>query len=136
VEYAIDEASNTVRQVWQYGQERGSDLYSPLYGNVQDLPVTHNRLMAAGNVQAAAGFLARTVELTYPDNTVVFEAAVQFRSSGSTGTHPGQYDYAGQTIRISLYPNEPFSWPVIGLIPARISPAPSGLGLRRPGIRL
>ncbi len=106
VEYAIDEGNNTVRQVWQYGLERGQDLYSPLFGNVQDLAQTHNRMFAAGMNQGASGPQARTVEVTYPGNTVVFEAAVQFRNLGATGTDFGQYDYVHQTIRLPLYPND------------------------------
>jgi arylsulfate sulfotransferase len=106
VEYAIDESGGTVRQVWQYGLERGQDLYSPLFGNVQDLPQTHNRILSAGNNQGAVSAQARSVEVTYPGNTVVFEAVAQFRNLGATGTAFGQYDYAWQTVRLSLYPNE------------------------------
>jgi arylsulfate sulfotransferase len=107
VEYAVDENANTVRQVWQYGLERGTDLYSPLFGDVQELPQTRNRLIAAGMNQGAAGPQARTVEVTYPGNAVVFEAAVLFRNLAATGTAYGQYDVAPHTIRLPLYPKHP-----------------------------
>ncbi|MGD0781773.1 MAG: aryl-sulfate sulfotransferase [Candidatus Aminicenantales bacterium] len=107
VEYAVDENNFTVRQVWAYGLERGQELYSPLFGNAQDLAQTHNRLMGSGMVQGAAGAQAKAVEVTYPGNTVVFEAAVMFRNLAATGTAFGQYDYVYQTVRLPLYPNEP-----------------------------
>jgi arylsulfate sulfotransferase len=111
VEYAIDENANTVHQVWQYGLERGTELYSPLFGNVQDLAQTHNRLIAAGMNQGAAGPQARAVEVTYPGNIVVFEAAVLFRNLAATGTAYGQYDVAPYTIRLPLYPQNPVILP-------------------------
>ncbi len=107
VEYAIDEGSNSVRQVWQYGLERGQELYSPLFGNVQDLPQTHNRMITAGMNQGAAGPQARIVEVTYPGNVLVFEAAILFRNLASIGTVFGHYDFIQRAVRLTLYPNEP-----------------------------
>ena len=45
VEYEIDESAMTVRQVWQYGEERGPDYHSPIISDVDLLPSTGNRLI-------------------------------------------------------------------------------------------
>ncbi len=106
VEYQVDEPDKTVQQLWEYGMERGAPFYSPFFGGVQILDATANRLVAAGMNQGASGPQAGTVEVTYPGNTVVFEAAVQFRNLEATGPAFGQYDYVHQTIRLPLYPND------------------------------
>ena len=113
VEYAVDESVHTVFQVWEYGMERGTDLYSPFAGNVQDLAMTGNRLFTAGMNQGTAGPQARIVEVAYPGNAVVFEAAVLFRNLASTGTAYGQYDLADFMTRLPLYPPEPLLRPRI-----------------------
>jgi len=107
VEYKIDGAGLNVRQVWQYGLERGGDLYSPLFGNVDELPLTHNRLMATGMDQPASGSYAKVVELTYPGKAVVFEATLQFKKAPSPALTFGQYDIVHRTVRTSLYLVEP-----------------------------
>lgn len=49
VEYLIDEAKMTVRQLWQYGKERGSELFTPFIGDVDYLP-GGNRLVTFGGI--------------------------------------------------------------------------------------
>lgn len=51
VEYAIDEEAGTIRQVWQYGKERGLDMYSAITSEVDVLERTNNRLITAGNIR-------------------------------------------------------------------------------------
>ena len=43
VQYRIDETDHTIRQVWQYGKERGEELYSERCGDADYLP-NGNRL--------------------------------------------------------------------------------------------
>lgn len=107
VEYKIDDVGLNVRQVWQVGLERGEELYSPLFGSVDELPSTHNRLIATGINQGANGPNAKVVEVTYPGKTVVFEAALKFKNLASTGATFGQYDLVHRTVRTSLYLSEP-----------------------------
>ncbi len=107
VEYKIGDAGLSVQQVWQYGLERGTDLYSPLFGNVDELPATHNRLIATGMDQGASGSYAKVVEVTYPDKTVVFEAALQFKNAPFPAATYGQYDLVHRTVRTALYLVEP-----------------------------
>ncbi|MFT7620984.1 MAG: hypothetical protein ACI9WU_000145 [Myxococcota bacterium] len=47
VEYRIHEPSLTVEQVWSYGRDR-PDLYSPIVGDADELPLTGNVLSVFG----------------------------------------------------------------------------------------
>lgn len=49
VEYEIDEEAGTIRQVWQYGAERGSELFTPFIGDADYLE-NGNRLVTFGGV--------------------------------------------------------------------------------------
>lgn len=85
VEYEIDEEARTVRQVWQYGEERGPALYSSNISDVDYLPRTGNRLLISGNIEAPVRS-AKVVEVAYPSGQVVFEATVLFKNRFATGT--------------------------------------------------
>ena len=106
VEYAIDEKQKTIRQVWQYGKERGKDLWSPITSDVDPLPQTGNRLITSGNVRASAeAGHAKLVEITYPDNKVVFEAKLFFKDALGTGEKSwGQFDIVFRVERYDLLP--------------------------------
>jgi arylsulfate sulfotransferase len=49
VEYQIDPEAGTVRQIWQYGKERGSELFAPFIGDADYLP-NGNRLACFGGI--------------------------------------------------------------------------------------
>lgn len=49
VEYQINEENMTVKQVWQYGKERGNELYCPYLGAVRILE-NNNRLICFGGI--------------------------------------------------------------------------------------
>ncbi len=49
VEYEIDEEAGTVRQIWQYGKERGSELFTPFIGDADYLE-NGNRLVTFGGI--------------------------------------------------------------------------------------
>ena len=85
VEYRIDESTLTVEQIWQYGLERGIDLYSPIVSDVDILP-NGNRLMTSGISFAADPPRARISEVTYPEKIVAFEATLSFRNTASTNS--------------------------------------------------
>jgi len=85
VEYEIDEEAHTVRQVWQYGEERGAELYSSNISDVDYLPQTGNRLLISGNIEAPRRS-AKIVEVSYPGRQVVFEATVLFRNRFAIGS--------------------------------------------------
>ena len=93
VEYKINEAERTITQVWQYGKERGLEMFSPITSDVDALP-NGNRLITSGNIRASGkpGH-GKMVEITYPDNEVVFEADIYFKDALGTGEKSwGQFD--------------------------------------------
>jgi arylsulfate sulfotransferase len=104
VEYEIDETAGTVRQVWQYGEERGQDFYSPIISDVDLLPQTGNRLITPG-VSFGAEPRAYVTEVTYPAGEVVFEAKILFRNAlGSGSPEWGQFDIVYRSERLPPYP--------------------------------
>ncbi|GAA4881942.1 aryl-sulfate sulfotransferase [Ferrimonas pelagia] len=50
VEYDIDEENMTVKQVWEYGKERGYDWYSPITSNVEYVPDRNTMFGFGGSV--------------------------------------------------------------------------------------
>jgi len=77
VEYAIDEAAMTVRQVWSYGKERGAETYSSIISSVQYLPETGHILFCPGyKVANANGMGGKIVEIDYLIKKVVFEMSI------------------------------------------------------------
>jgi arylsulfate sulfotransferase len=100
VEYKIDEDKMTIQQVWEYGKERGLDMFSGITSDVDILPLTNIRLITAGNVRL--GTLpphCKMIELTYPNNDVVFEANIFFKDANGSGARSwAQFDlvYRGQ----------------------------------------
>lgn len=95
VEYEIDEQAMTIRQVWEYGKERGISCFSSHVSSVQYLEQTNNRLYCPGmNNQLSTGYGGRVVEINPQTGEVVFEAEVH-----TTG-FPAFY----RANRISLYP--------------------------------
>ena len=68
VEYEIDDGAMTVRQTWEYGRERGSNLFTPVVGSAEYLP-NGNRLICFGAIaKDLDGDPVRWIEPT-PDST-------------------------------------------------------------------
>ncbi len=108
VEFEIDEEAMTMRQVWQYGKERGKEMSSPITSDVDALPQTGNRLITSGNVRGSGkpGH-AKMVEVTYPDNKVVFEADIFFKDAlGTKEKSWGQFDLVFRGERYPLVREE------------------------------
>ncbi|MEZ4994229.1 MAG: aryl-sulfate sulfotransferase [Saprospiraceae bacterium] len=105
VEYEINDTDRTIRQVWEYGRERGLDFFSGVTSDVDVLPKTNNRLITAGNVRL--GKLpphASMVEVTYPNNEVVFEANLYLKDAMGTGAQEwAQFDVVYRGERYPLY---------------------------------
>jgi len=87
VEYAIDEDTMTVRQVWEYGQNASERLYIGQVGNADELPTLDHVLVNFGYVSydnglspsptAPGASMIRIQEVTRDDNPqVVFDMAV------------------------------------------------------------
>ncbi len=102
VEYEIDEEKGTVRQVWQYGEERGAEIYSPNISDVDYLPETGNILFVSGNIAYQGEHYAKVIEVSRPGREVIFEATVLFKNKFSTGTGWAQADivYRGERVKL------------------------------------
>jgi len=103
VEYEIDEAAKTVKQVWQYGRERGPAYQSIIISDVDYLPTTQNRLLVSG-IQIGA-FTSYMTEVDNAGN-VIFEVVLTHKNSRATGDFAwGGFDISYRGHRMPLYPN-------------------------------
>jgi len=77
VEYEIDEVNMTIKQVWQYGKERGIQTYSRIQSDVDYLPGKNNMLVVPGwNVDNGGKFGGKVIEVNYSTREVLFEARI------------------------------------------------------------
>lgn len=105
VEYRIDPGQRTVRQVWEYGKERGDEIHSENISDVDYLPATGNRLLTSGNIQDLGIRQGRIIEVAYPGGDVVFEAVVRYSNAFSTGGGWAHSDIIYRGERLPLYPD-------------------------------
>ncbi len=84
VEYSIDKEEGTITQVWEYGSERGTELYSPIISDV-DVTDEQSRVITSGIIQENEP-MARIVEVDHPDKDVLFEAKITFKNALSNGS--------------------------------------------------
>ena len=108
-EFAINEKVMTAGLVWQFGQDRGENMYSTIISSCDRLPATGNRLISPGIVQIPPGSLdlcySQMIEVTYPGNQVVFQATSTFKNLLSGTAANGGFDLTYRSHRIpSLYP--------------------------------
>ncbi len=103
-EFRIDEAAKTVSQVWDYGRDRGTQLFSRIISAVDVLPVTGNRSMAPGIVLSGSGNYAKFVEIAYPSREVVFEATIKFKNYFAAPGATGILDNIYRSHRLTIYP--------------------------------
>lgn len=99
VEYEINASEKTVKQVWEFGKDRGEEAYSEIMGDVDLLPETGNRLLCFSGINYDASRYAKIIEVSYPDNMEIFEADIVFKNlnSGEVG------DIIYRAESISLY---------------------------------
>jgi arylsulfate sulfotransferase len=102
-EFHVDETAMTVQQVWQYGKERGAETFSRIISAVDLLPLTQNRLFCPGIVQTASGSYAKVIEVSYPDQEVIFEATLHFKNLLAP-PNTAIADNVYRSFRISIYP--------------------------------
>jgi hypothetical protein len=82
VEFAVDDASGTVREVWSYGAGAGERLFAGFQGGAIRLPNTGNTFISYGGICSldgkpanepdGANIRARLIEVT-PDREIVFD---------------------------------------------------------------
>ncbi len=96
VEYKIDEVNKTIKQVWQYGKERGIKTYSRIQSDVDYLPGKNNILFVPGwNVDNDGKFGGKVIELNYATREVLFEARI---------TPPSGQQTLHRAERLKIYP--------------------------------
>lgn len=76
VEYIIDEDAMTVKQIWQYGKERGLSTYASIVSDVDYHEAENTVLFAPGAFVDNGNFLygGKVIEVDYQSKEVVFEA--------------------------------------------------------------
>ena len=75
VEYEINDAEKSIRQVWQYGKERGRVCYGVAVSSVQPLEKTGHILFSPGvGTPNANGIGGKIIEVDYQTKEVVYEA--------------------------------------------------------------
>jgi arylsulfate sulfotransferase len=108
VEYAINEQTMEVTQVWEYGRTNGAALYTDKVGNADWLPHTGNVLITFGNVNYVDGLrpsafsptatMVRIKEVTHdPTPEVVFDL-VFFDYTNRASNYKGSYAYRSHRI--------------------------------------
>jgi arylsulfate sulfotransferase len=103
VEYEINETNKTFKQVWQYGKNRGIELFSSIVSDVDFLPETKNILMTSVFVSPKNTHRAKIVEVSPEDNAEVFEATVFFKSTNKGKKRGwGQTDILYRSERMEL----------------------------------
>lgn len=76
VEYEIDPVNMTIKQIWQYGKERGSETYSRIVSDVDFLNDVHHVVFSPGSVLSKTGPYGKVVEVDYQTKEVLFEATI------------------------------------------------------------
>ncbi len=104
VEYKIDVREMTVQQVWQYGKERGSELFSSIVSDADYLPETGNILMTSGFLNPRVNASGKIVEVDYETKEEVFEATLFYKNLNGTGELAwGQTDILYRSERIEFF---------------------------------
>ena len=64
VEYEINESNMTVKQVWQYGKDRGNEFHSIIVSDVDVMEETGNRFITSGTVNYNNQHYSKITEVT------------------------------------------------------------------------
>lgn len=103
VEYKINEKERTVKQIWQYGKERGPEFFSSIVSDVDYLQKTDNVLITSGFIKNETNLSAKIVEVDYNTSKVVFEATLNLKNENSNKASGwGQTDILYRSERIKL----------------------------------
>lgn len=76
VEYEIDEANKTIKQVWSYGKERGEETYSRIVSKVSYVASNNSVLFTPGAATNAGVPAGKVVEIDHATKNVLFEATI------------------------------------------------------------
>lgn len=76
VEFDIEAADRTVRQVWSYGKDRGEETYSRIVSDVDYDPAEDHVFFSPGAV-VIEDFYGKVIELDRASEAVLFEATIR-----------------------------------------------------------
>lgn len=76
VEYEIDEVNKTIKQVWEYGKERGEETYSRIVSKVSYVADNNSILFTSGSALNSGMPAGKVVEVDYDTKEVIFEATI------------------------------------------------------------
>ncbi len=76
VEYEIDETNKTIKQVWQYGKERGEETYARIVSKVSYVPGNNSILFTPGSSVSGGSAAGKVIEINYDSKEVIFEATI------------------------------------------------------------
>jgi len=76
VEYEIDEENMTIRQVWQYGKERGPETYSRIVSDVDFFPEENHVFFTPGAVNFNGDY-GKVIEIDRESGNILFEATIR-----------------------------------------------------------
>jgi len=103
VEYRVNENDKTVEQIWQYGKERGTMLFSSIVSDVDYLHITKNILVTSGFILPKANHSAKIIEVDYETGKEVFEATLYYKNlNGNRSSAWGQSDILYRSERLEL----------------------------------
>ena len=96
VEYEINAANKTVKQIWEYGKSRGAATFSHIVSDVDFLTGDNHVIFSPGAVNNTTNY-GKVVEVDYATQNILFEATLT----------PPQSFYGitfHRTERLNLYP--------------------------------
>ena len=99
VEYAIDEENMTIRQVWQFGKERGPDFFSAIISDV-DVNAIGNRVITAGIINE--GGPSSTIVEVDAQGEVWHEIELSFKNAFVNGSGWGNLDLCYRSEQVDL----------------------------------
>ena len=89
VEFAVDEANGTVRQVWSYGEAPGERIYAGFQGGAMRLPKTGNTFITYGGVCSIDGRPASGPDRFDPGEADLARQARHLRAAPRGDAGPG-----------------------------------------------
>lgn len=103
VEYEINEDKKTVKQIWQYGKERGEEMFASIVSDVDYLPNSKNILVTSGHILPKSNHSGKIIEVDKETGKEIFEATLYYRSvNGQKINGWGQMDILYRSQRLNL----------------------------------
>lgn len=75
VEYEINAMNKTVKQVWEYGKNRGASTFSPIVSDVDFLTTSNHVIFSPGAVNNSMNY-GKVIEIDHATKNIVFEATL------------------------------------------------------------